>query len=119
MTKPDNYSKETEQIERNRRHFLKPMNFEDFSIDIFSESDISENYLSWLNDSNHMQFSDQQLKVVTSFLSDTLGKWVVGSGGEDKFRDLYTEVSVDEDYFSVKTYGKASFKLSTESICLI
>ena len=66
-----------------------------------------------------LTLSDQQIKVVTSFLSDTLGKWVVGSGGEDKFRDLYTEVSVDEDYFSVKTYGKASFKLSTESICLI
>ena len=66
-----------------------------------------------------LNLSDQQLKVVTSFLSDTLGKWVVGSGGEDKFRDLYTEVSVDEDYFSVKTYGKASFKLSTELICLI
>jgi hypothetical protein len=66
-----------------------------------------------------LTLSDQQIKVVTSFLSDTLGKWIVGSGGEDKFRDLYTEVSVDEDYFSVKTYGKASFKLSTESICLI
>ena len=65
MTKPDNYSKETEQIERNRRYFLKPRNFEDFSIDIFSESDISDNYLSWLNDSYHMQFSDQQLKVHT------------------------------------------------------
>ena len=66
-----------------------------------------------------LTLSDQQIKVVKSFLSDTLGKWIVGSGGEDKFRDLYTEVSVDRDYFSVKTHGKASFKLSTESICLI
>jgi hypothetical protein len=66
-----------------------------------------------------LTLSDQQIKVVTSFLSDALGKWIVGSGGEEKFRDLHTEVSVDEDYFSVKTYGKASFKLSTESICLI
>lgn len=63
MNQSDNYSKETEQIERNRRYFLKPRNYEHFSIDIFSESDISDNYLSWLNDSYHMQFSDQQLKV--------------------------------------------------------
>ncbi len=65
MTKSNNYSKETEQIERNRQYFLKPRNFETLSIDTFSESDINDNYLSWLNDSYHMQFSDQQLKVHT------------------------------------------------------
>lgn len=65
MTKSNNYSKETEQIERNRQYFLKPRNFENLSIETFSESDINDNYLSWLNDSYHMQFSDQQLKVHT------------------------------------------------------
>lgn len=65
MTKANNYSKETEQIERNQQYFLKPRNFENLSIDTFSESDINDNYLSWLNDSYHMQFSDQQLKVHT------------------------------------------------------
>ncbi len=68
---------------------------------------------------NVLTISDHQSKVITSFLLGTLNKWVVGSGGEDKFRDLHTEVSVDENYFKVNTYGNASFKISTDSICLI
>ena len=65
MITPQNYSKMTEQLERNQRYFLKLRDFEDLSIDRFSESDINDNYLSWLNNPYHMQFSDQQLKVHT------------------------------------------------------
>jgi RimJ/RimL family protein N-acetyltransferase len=65
MTTPQNHSKESEQVERNRRYFLKPRNFENFSINLFTESDITDDYLSWLNNPRHMQFSDQQSKVHT------------------------------------------------------
>jgi len=54
-----------EQINRNQAFFDSPKKFEDISIELFVESDISNQYLAWLNNSHHMQYSDQQLKVHT------------------------------------------------------
>lgn len=56
---------EVEQINRNQSFFASPKKFEEISIEFFVESDISNQYLAWLNDSHHMQYSDQQLKVHT------------------------------------------------------
>jgi RimJ/RimL family protein N-acetyltransferase len=136
MTKPDNYSKETEQIERNRRYFLKPRSFEDFSIDIFSESDISDNYLSWLNDSYHMQFSDQQLKVHTvetakdyidSFknTANLFLKILNNSGVMVGTLTVYIDVIMDihncgiliDSNLGGKGYGKKAWTALTRQVC--
>ena len=50
----------SKQINENRNYFKQMRRFKDISIGLFTEHDISEQYLSWLNDSKHMQYSDQQ-----------------------------------------------------------
>ena len=65
MSKSGHDFNEIEQINRNQSFFASPKKFEDISIELFVESDISNQYLAWLNNSHHMQYSDQQLKVHT------------------------------------------------------
>ena len=52
-----------QQILQNRSYFASGKTFDDLTINMFTFSDISLDYVSWLNDSRHMQFSDQQFKV--------------------------------------------------------
>ena len=65
MSKSRHDFNEVEQINRNQSFFASPKKFEDISIELFVESDISNQYLAWLNNSHHMQYSDQQLKIHT------------------------------------------------------
>ena len=48
------------QIERNRLFFSERQTFNSITVEPFTMDDISENYLSWLKDSSHLAFSDQQ-----------------------------------------------------------
>jgi RimJ/RimL family protein N-acetyltransferase len=56
---------EVEQVNLNQSFFSSSRKFEDISIELFFESDLSYEYLVWLNNSNYMQYSDQQLEVHT------------------------------------------------------
>jgi len=51
------------QMEQNRIYFSSPRIFDDINISIFEKSDICDEYLAWLNNPQHMQFSDQRFKV--------------------------------------------------------
>lgn len=55
-------SKTSRQINQNLLYFSIPRRFDEIQIDLFNEADISEEYLTWLNDQKHMQFSDQRFK---------------------------------------------------------
>lgn len=50
------------QIKNNKLYFAKNQYFGDLRIDFFHEMDIDESYLSWLNNSEHMKYSDQQFE---------------------------------------------------------
>ena len=136
MTTPQNHSKETDQVERNRRYFLKPRNFENLSIDYFTEFDITDDYLSWLNDRNHMQFSDQQLKIHTretakiyidSFKNTTnlFLKIINNSSVMVGTLTVYIDVNTDIHNCGIliglnsvgKGYGKRAWSALTNQIC--
>ncbi len=70
---------EIEQIKQNQSFFATPRKFKDISIELFLESDIGNEYLVWLNNSHHLQYSDQQLKVHTVDTSKDYLKSFVGS----------------------------------------
>lgn len=70
---------EVEQINKNQSFFSILRKYEDISIELFFESDISNEYLVWLNNSHHMQYSDQQLKVHTKDTSKDYLKSFTGS----------------------------------------
>jgi RimJ/RimL family protein N-acetyltransferase len=53
------------QIQKNENYFSSPKIFDGIKIDFFKDSDICDQYLSWLNNRTHMRFSDQRFRTHT------------------------------------------------------
>jgi hypothetical protein len=68
---------------------------------------------------NEIILTESQANHISAFILNIIEKWDVSENRSVKLSNIFTEIYSEYKTISVETHGNATFKISTDSICLI